>query len=62
MHAGQTPLHYAPASVGALMDPGFLRGAVLDADGGVRTLPVKPRWHKRTSDIWRALIARVFRR
>lgn len=25
-------VHYAPSSVGALMDPGFLRGAVLDAE------------------------------
>ena len=33
MHAGQIPLHYTPTSVGALMDPAFLRGAVLDADG-----------------------------
>ena len=33
MHASQSHVHYAPSSVGALMDPAFLRGAVLDADG-----------------------------
>ena len=33
MHAGQAPLHYAPVSVGALMDPAFLRDAVHDAEG-----------------------------
>lgn len=27
-----THVHYAPSSIGALMDPGFLRGAVLDAE------------------------------
>jgi len=25
--------HYTPSSVGALMDPGFLRNAVIDAQG-----------------------------
>jgi hypothetical protein len=30
-HLGQP--HYAPCSVGALMDPGFLRDAVSDANG-----------------------------
>jgi hypothetical protein len=28
--------HYAPASVGVLVDPEFLRDAVLDANGGRR--------------------------
>ena len=36
MHAHQAEPHYAPASVGALMDPVFLRGAVIDANGGRR--------------------------
>jgi hypothetical protein len=36
MHAHQTQPHYAPSSVGALMDPVFLRGAVIDANGGHR--------------------------
>lgn len=33
MHAHQDQPHYAPASVGALMDPVFLRAAVIDANG-----------------------------
>lgn len=36
MHAHQDQPHYAPASVGALMDPSFLRGAVIDANGDRR--------------------------
>jgi len=36
MHAHQDQPHYTPASVGALMDPGFLRGAVIDANGDRR--------------------------
>ena len=36
MHAHRDQPHYAPASVGALMDPGFLRGAVNDANGDRR--------------------------
>lgn len=33
MHANQTHLRYAPSWVGGLMDPGFLRHAVHDAEG-----------------------------
>lgn len=33
MHADRGQVHYAPSSVGALMDPTFLRNAVCDADG-----------------------------
>lgn len=49
MHEHLTQPHYAPASVGGLMDPAFLRGAMLDAEGGRRakstSLPAKrPRW------------------
>jgi len=50
MHPSQSQVHYAPASVGALMDPAFLRGVVLDADGvhppGADTprIAVKERW------------------
>jgi len=36
MHAHQDQPHYAPASVGALMDTSFLRGAVIDANGDRR--------------------------
>jgi hypothetical protein len=32
MQVPHTHTHYALSSVGALMDPGFLRGAVLDAE------------------------------
>ena len=33
MHAHQSQPHYTPTSVGGLMDPVFLRGAVSDANG-----------------------------
>ena len=33
MHAHGDQPHYAPTSVGALMDPEFLRNAVHDANG-----------------------------
>ena len=32
MHSPHSHPHYAPSSVGALMDPGFLRRAVDDAE------------------------------
>ncbi len=32
MHSPNSHPHYAPSSVGALMDPGFLRRAVDDAE------------------------------
>ena len=50
MHSSQSQVHYAPASVGALMDPEFLRGAVLDADGvhqlgaDSRRIAARERW------------------
>ena len=33
MYTHPTQPHYTPSSVGALMDPGFLRGAVIEANG-----------------------------
>lgn len=33
MQSHSEPSRYAPASVGVLVDPGFLRGAVRDAHG-----------------------------
>jgi hypothetical protein len=42
MHEHLTQPHYAPASVGALMDPAFLRGAMLDAEGGRRAESTSP--------------------
>jgi len=36
MHAHPVQPHYAPTSVGALMDPAFLRNAVIDANGDRR--------------------------
>jgi hypothetical protein len=60
MHAGQTPLHYAPASVGCLMYPAFLRGAVLDAEGELHvdagTDAARSRRH------WLTLVRRVVAR
>ena len=63
MHAGQTPLHYEPASVGGLMDPVFLRGAVLDAEGGRDAdagTGATRRRHWRAA--WRRLVARLLDR
>jgi hypothetical protein len=46
----QNQPHYAPASVGALMDPAVLRGAVIDANGDRRRaertspLTLQARW------------------
>ena len=62
MHAHQDQPHYAPASVGALMDPAFLRGAVIDANGDRRAETTSSAaWRQR----WRAAmhaIAAVFKR
>jgi hypothetical protein len=51
MHAHHVEPHYAPSSVGALMDPVFLRGAVIDANGGHRAEGASPprlwlRWRR----------------
>jgi len=53
MHAGQIHVHYAPSSVGALMDPMFLRAAMCDADGIRReeAASTKLKWLK-----WKAAI------
>ena len=57
MHAGRIEHHYAPSSVGALMDPAFLRNAVSDADGTRReeTMSMMPGWLKAKSRIRRWL-------
>ena len=34
MHESQVQIHYAPASVGALIDTALLRRAIRDAEGG----------------------------
>ena len=62
MHAHQTQPHYAPASVGALMDPGFLRSAVIDANGDrpaerIPPVPLRLRWQ-----LVMHAVAAVFRR
>ena len=66
MHASQAPLHYAPASVGALMDPEFLRGAVSDADGRhpstVSSWPRMPAWLRAAAQIVASTSARYRRR
>ena len=55
MHAGQAPLHYAPASVGALMDPAFVRDAVHDAEGEHRNA----RGTRREAPQWRKVLRRA---
>jgi len=66
MHAGQAPLHYAPSSVGALMDPVFLRGAVLDADGdrhdGLSRWPPMPPRLRAALRVVRVSVAHLRRR
>jgi hypothetical protein len=58
MHAHPTEPHYAPASVGALMDPTFLRDAVRDANGDYRTAErLSPMLLLRWRDAMRALAA-----
>jgi hypothetical protein len=62
MHAHQTQPHYAPWSVGALMDPTFLRGTVIDANGDRRaespsSATLRLRWR-----IAMHAVAAVFRR
>lgn len=42
MHPHQAQPHYAPASVGGLMDPAFLRDAMIDAYGDRRAVPTSP--------------------
>ena len=49
MHGHQDRPHYAPASVGALMDPAFLRSAAIDASGDRRAensspVTLRQRW------------------
>jgi hypothetical protein len=34
MHESQASIHYAPASVGTLIDTGLLRRVIRDAEGG----------------------------
>lgn len=56
MHAGQVPLHYTPSSVGALMDPAFLRVAVLDAGGEPHaSFSAWPPMPPRLRAAWRAI-------
>ena len=38
MPVNHTQPHYAPSSVGGLMDPAFLRGAMSDVNGGHRPM------------------------
>jgi len=60
MHAGQVPLHYAPVSVGALMDPAFLRDAVHDAEGEQHHGSAPTRW--RPMPRWRVAVERAIAR
>jgi len=42
MDAHHAQPHYAPSSVGGLMDPAFLRSAVMDANGDRRDDAASP--------------------
>ncbi len=53
MRADSNQPHYAPSSVGGLMDPAFLRGARHDADGA------PPAFHTAPAPIWLRLQAAV---
>lgn len=56
MRADSYQPHYAPSSVGGLMDPAFLRSARLDADGGPRNLETI---EVQTQGLWEPLRARL---
>lgn len=52
--------HYAPASVGALMDPAFLRGARHDADGASPIfLPEQPALWQRLQSAVQTVFAAI---
>ena len=62
MHDHQAQPRYAPSSVGALMDPAFLRDAVMDANGdrraeSVSSASLRLRWQT----AWRAVVAVFWR-
>jgi hypothetical protein len=59
MHSNQSPVHYAPSSVGGLMDPAFLRGAALDAGDEHILAPRSPSSMLRLS---RVALTRLWRR
>ncbi len=61
MHAHPTQPHYAPASVGGLMDPAFLRWTVIDAEGGRRAGSTSPAMRPRWRTVMHAVTA-IFRR
>lgn len=61
MHTHSTQPHYTPASVGALMDPAFLRGAVSEAYGERHGAPTSSRLGQRVRLAWHAFAA-VLRR
>ena len=42
MNDRQTQPHYAPSSVGALMDPAFLRSVMIEANGEHRPEALSP--------------------
>ena len=54
MHSPHSHPHYAPSSVGALMDPGFLRRAVDDAESQGHA---QQAWIPAPKFAWRSAIA-----
>lgn len=64
MSANHTQPHYAPASVGGLMDPAFLRGAMGDADAHHHPMAADPsaRWSRLRQAVLAAARWRLTRR
>ena len=59
MHAGRDSLHYAPTSVGALMDTEFLRHAAHDVQGGH---DAAAQARQRLRPTWRTVLRRAVAR
>lgn len=62
MHQSQDQIHYAPASVGALIDTGLLRRAIRDAEGGKPDNEHVPATRQPWRIAMRTLVARCLRR
>ena len=61
MHVPRGQPHYAPASVGVLIEPEFLRGTMIDANGERRLESAAPAPKSRWKEAMQAISA-VFRR
>ena len=62
MHESQARIHYAPVSVGALIDTGLLRRAIRDAEGGQPDDEVVPAARRPWRIALRALVELCLRR